>query len=64
MNGFEVLSQTLTVESLIESLKALPKDAIVKGSVEGKSGGTVLSLFGIFYNDKEVIFEMKEPGND
>ncbi|MFW9618846.1 MAG: hypothetical protein ACMV1K_03465 [Sulfurospirillum sp.] len=60
MNGFEVLSQTLTVESLIESLKALPQDAIVKGSVEGQNRGTVLSLFGIFYNDKEVIFEMTE----
>lgn len=60
MNGFEVLSQTLTVESLIESLKALPQDAIVKGSFEGQNGGTLLSLFGIFYNDKEVIFEMTE----
>lgn len=60
MNGFEVLSQTLTVESLIESLKALPQDAIVKGSFEGQNGGTLLSFFGIIYNDKEVIFQTEE----
>lgn len=64
MIGYEELHQPLTVKTLIESLQTLPKEALIKISINDASFEKLLSVTNIIFNDQEVVLDIEQNDDD